>query len=153
MLFHWFRLLHINVYSYFQGVQLANIVKNMKISEDNEKVIHEIVESLKLIDSYDSNEQDISIISNAVKSFTKECEISLGHRVLANDNNAYTILIGFLKKVQVSYLITVMNTLNEILILLLNLKYTWNKLKSSKYLKKTCKLVYFLIAYLIFTTF
>ncbi|RXG68420.1 Armadillo repeat-containing protein 6 [Armadillidium vulgare] len=37
-----------------QGVNLGNIVMNMKISEDNEKLIHEVLESLESLRNRDS---------------------------------------------------------------------------------------------------
>ncbi|KAB7498348.1 Armadillo repeat-containing protein 6-like protein [Armadillidium nasatum] len=79
-----------------QGVNLGNIVMNMKISEDNEKIIHEVLESLESLRNRDSfsMEKTLSLLDVVYE----ECKLTLAHRVLATKYDGYNILLSIIKE-------------------------------------------------------
>ncbi|XP_047491037.1 armadillo repeat-containing protein 6-like [Penaeus chinensis] len=83
-----------------QGVHLGTIVKNMHLSEDKQNIIHDILVALEKIKCAADGSPSESDISAPLATFSAECKVSVAHRVLANKNNAYEVLIKLIKKVQ-----------------------------------------------------
>ncbi|XP_018021493.1 armadillo repeat-containing protein 6 [Hyalella azteca] len=90
-----------------QGVLLANIIKEVKLDANNEKVVHPVLESLEVIKSATSDDRDepdchattapVDLLG-ALTTFSDECKISLPHRVLATKYGAYSYLMRLLKQ-------------------------------------------------------
>lgn len=86
-----------------QGVHLGTIVKNMHLSKDKKSIVHEILFALDKIKCAADGSPNEHEIAEPLATFTTECKVSVAHRVLANNNNAYEALIKLIKKVQVCY--------------------------------------------------
>lgn len=84
-----------------QGVHLGTIVKNMHLSEDKQKIMHDIIVALEKIKCAADGSPSESDLPEPLATFSAECKVSVAHRVLANKNNAYEVLIKLIKKVQV----------------------------------------------------
>ncbi|KAF2351505.1 Armadillo-type fold [Trinorchestia longiramus] len=92
-----------------QGVLLSNIIKNVKLDENNEKILHPVLRSLEQIKLTTSEESDVpdcrpvvavAALQEPLQTFTAECRLSLCHRVLATKYGAYSYLIRLLKQVK-----------------------------------------------------
>ncbi|XP_027212248.2 armadillo repeat-containing protein 6 [Penaeus vannamei] len=83
-----------------QGVHLGTIVKNMHLSEDKKSIVHDILVALEKIKCAADGSPTESDIVEPLATFSTECKVSVAHRVLANNNNAYEILIKLIKKIQ-----------------------------------------------------
>uniref|UniRef100_A0A1B0AGX4 Armadillo repeat-containing protein 6 homolog n=1 Tax=Glossina pallidipes TaxID=7398 RepID=A0A1B0AGX4_GLOPL len=79
-----------------QGINLANIIKDLKINTDSGKpVLNEAIEHLKsYIDDKSSNDE---ALLQYLYTLHEECQKSIPHRVLASKNGAQSILLSLLE--------------------------------------------------------
>lgn len=73
----------------------------MHLSEDKQKIMHDILVALEKIKCAADGSPSESDLPEPLATFSAECKVSVAHRVLANKNNAYEVLIKLIKKVQV----------------------------------------------------
>jgi hypothetical protein len=93
------------LYFLFQGVNLANIVKDLALrqGEGDSATKHpaiEAVENLQAALALDPVNEDA--IKSNLEKLKSECDIDLAHRCLAGKNNAYEVLFKLLEKFQSS---------------------------------------------------
>ncbi|CAL4172295.1 unnamed protein product [Meganyctiphanes norvegica] len=82
-----------------QGVLLANIVKNMTLSEDKKALQHEILVSLDKIRAVVDGKAELPKLDEPLKSFTSQCKCSLAHRVMATKHNSHATILKVIEKV------------------------------------------------------
>uniref|UniRef100_A0A6A7FR70 Armadillo repeat-containing protein 6-like n=2 Tax=Hirondellea gigas TaxID=1518452 RepID=A0A6A7FR70_9CRUS len=83
-----------------QGVLLSNIIKNVSLSDNQDAIVHPILnalEELRLVNS-SSDSPALEQVSAPITTFRKECELSLCHRVMAAKKGAYDVLIRLINK-------------------------------------------------------
>ncbi|KAM7345360.1 armadillo repeat-containing protein 6 homolog [Cochliomyia hominivorax] len=75
-----------------QGINLANIIKDLTINVDSGKpILNESIENLKVY--LDEKSSDKEKLLNLLKIIEEECQKSIPHRVLAAKNNANCLLL------------------------------------------------------------
>ncbi|XP_071546624.1 armadillo repeat-containing protein 6 [Panulirus ornatus] len=83
-----------------QGVHLGIIVKDMRLSEDKKSIVHDILVALDKLHVAASGSPTLEDIQEPLTTFSAQCKISVAHRVLANNHNAYATLLKLMKNVQ-----------------------------------------------------
>lgn len=85
----------------FQGVNLANIVKDLSLQEGGAKNKHASVECIENLEQeLVAESPDIGKFKENLAKLKAECDIDLAHRCLAGKNNAYPVLYNLMDKYQ-----------------------------------------------------
>ncbi|KAK3861857.1 hypothetical protein Pcinc_032222 [Petrolisthes cinctipes] len=81
-----------------QGVLLGMVVKDGVLSDDRRSVIHSVVTSIEGLKSVAAGgTPTLEEVQEHLATLATQCSLSLSHRILANKNNAYDVLIKLLQ--------------------------------------------------------
>lgn len=88
---------------------LSNIILKVSLSANKDRIIHPILEALKVIKRATLQESDAisvarlaEVLTEPLTTFISECKLSLAHRVMASNNGAYSSLIQLIMISKVS---------------------------------------------------
>ncbi|TMW39966.1 hypothetical protein DOY81_014081, partial [Sarcophaga bullata] len=80
-----------------QGINLANIIKDLNINAESGKpILNESIENLKI--HLDNNSKEEQQLLEYLKAMEEECQKSIPHRVLAAKNNVNCLLLQILEQ-------------------------------------------------------